>query len=60
MSFHFPGFTTVRQFNAIESDYYSLRNMVEVNKTKIESGNFFICLLTSCLMRKMEHHIGVL
>lgn len=44
MSFHFPGFTTERQFDAIESDDYSLRNLVEVNKTKIELGKKFYLL----------------
>ncbi len=44
MSFHFPGFTTERQFDAIESDNYSLRNLAEVNKTTIEPGKKFYFL----------------
>ena len=44
MSFHFPGFITERQFDAIESDKYSLVNLVEANKTTIEPGKKFYFL----------------
>ncbi len=41
MKFIFPGFIISKEFDAIDSEDYSLRNIIEINRSKIESGEFF-------------------
>jgi hypothetical protein len=41
MKFIFPGFIISKEFDAIDSEDYSLRNIIENNRSKIESGKYF-------------------
>ena len=44
MIFKFPEFTINREFDALDSDDYSLRNIAENNKTIIQTGKKFYLL----------------
>lgn len=44
MTFKFPRFSTTKEFDAIDSDDYSLRNVAEVSGEKIEYGKKFYLL----------------
>lgn len=44
MTFKFPSFSATRKFDAIKSDYYSLRNVAEASGTEIKYGEKFYLL----------------
>ena len=44
MTFKFPNFAVERKFDAIKSDYYSLRNVAEASKTELNYGQKFYLL----------------
>lgn len=44
MTFKFPRFSTTREFDAIDSNDYSLRNVAEASKTEIKYGKKFYLL----------------
>ncbi len=44
MTFRFPRFSTTREFNAIETNEYSLRNVAETSKSEIKYGEKFYLL----------------
>ena len=41
MKFIFPGFIISKEFDAIDSEDYSLRNIIKNNRSKIEPGEYF-------------------
>jgi len=41
MKFIFPGFIISKEFDTIDSEDYSLKNIIENNRSKIESGEYF-------------------
>ncbi|WP_132432560.1 hypothetical protein [Natronoflexus pectinivorans] len=54
MRFAFPGVTVERQFDAVNSENYSLRNMVEGKHSKIEPGKKFYFLTYMLPYKKDE------
>lgn len=44
MTFKFPGFVITKNYDALDSEDYSLRNVAETNKTKIKYGEKFYLL----------------